>query len=458
MYPRLKSLVPQIIILLGITCLLLQGCDHREGSTEAANTHRVDKAESISKDMAESKTAPLPEPKLLLHEPVPISIYEVPSQALIQWYGVRKVQPALLIYANNPMLQTSPFFRIKDLLQPLADANPEPLRYSITNPAVMPGMTLHAALETGLFSAVYWIMPTKADLKDLSVEAFRKQLMLTNALSVEEAQTLTLRDGVFSGTVRGVPFHAVHPDVAFTISGPTVFHFDLGYLAALYKGEIKTQVFAMIYETLKHLRDRNIETVSASFSYSQETREVALGSRFIAPVFKKLFEQPQLLDEQPPEAWRQRAEALYLPNMFLVSGGLKIYLQMAKNNPEDPSLHYALFELSRASQSTHKAALFHLAEAVKRDPVYALEYLALVPLALKEERQDEALRMLRLAHEALPDNPFITLELARALIAEDQRDPAVPLLQSLLDETWSETFYSMMPGMLEQLLAEARGE
>ena len=179
---------------------------------------------------------------------------------------------------------------------------------------------------------------------------------------------------------------------------------------------------------------------------------------FRSPVFKKLLEQPQLLDEQPPEAWQQRAEALYLPNMFLVSGGLEIYLQMAKNNPEDPSLHHALFELSRASQSTHKAALFHLAEAVKRDPVYALEYLALVPLALKEERQDEALRMLRLAHEALPDNPFITLELARALIAEDQRDPAVPLLQSLLDETWSETFYSMMPGMLEQLLAEARGE
>lgn len=458
MYPRLKSLVPQIVMLLGTTCLLLLGCDHREESVKAANTQIVDKAASVSKDTAEPKTVPLPEPKRLLHEPVPISTYEVPSQALLQWYKVRNAQPALLIYANNPMLQTSPFFRIKDLLQPLAEANPEPLQYSITNPAVMPGMTLYAALETGLFSAVYWIMPTKADLKDLSVEAFRKQLILNNALSVEEAQTLTLRDGVFSGTVRGVPFHAVHPDAAFTISGPTVFHFDLGYLAALYKGEIKTQVFAMIYETLKHLRDRNIETVSASFSYSQETREVALGSRFIAPVFKKLFEQPQLLDEQPPEAWQQRAEALYLPNMFLVSGGLKIYLQMAKNNPEDPSLHYALFELSRVSQSTHKAALFHLAEAVKRDPVYALEYLALVPLALKEERPDEALRMLRLAHEALPNNPFITLELARALIADDQRDPAVPLLQSLLDETWSETFYSMMPGMLEQLLAEARGE
>ena len=56
MYPRLKVLVPQIIILLVITCLLLQGCDHSEESTEAANTHRVDKAESISKDTAEPKT------------------------------------------------------------------------------------------------------------------------------------------------------------------------------------------------------------------------------------------------------------------------------------------------------------------------------------------------------------------------------------------------------------------
>lgn len=441
MNPRLKSLVPQIVMLLGVTCLLLLGCDHREESTKAASR---------------PKPAPLPELKLLLQEPVPISIYEVPSQALLQWYAVRKLKPALLIYANTPMLQTSPFFRIEDLRRPLAEANPEPLRYSTSNPAVMPGMTLHAALEAGLFSAVYWIMPTKAGINDLSIEAFRRQLILSNALSVEESQTLTLSEGVFSGTVRGVPFHAVHPEAAFSISGPTVFHFDLGYLAALYEGEIKTQVFAMIYETLQHLRDQNIETVAASFSYSQETRKVALGSRFIGPVFKKLLEQPQLLDQPPPEDWRQRADALYLPNMFLVSGGLKIYTQMVKNDPEDPSLHYALFELSRASQSTHKAALFHLGEAVKRDPVYAFEYLSLVPLALKEKRSDEALRMLRLAHEALPDNPFITLELARGLIAEDQREQAVPLLQSLLDETWSETFYSVMPGMLEQLLAEAR--
>jgi len=38
MYPRLKSLVPQIVMLLGTTCLLLLGCDHREESVKAANT------------------------------------------------------------------------------------------------------------------------------------------------------------------------------------------------------------------------------------------------------------------------------------------------------------------------------------------------------------------------------------------------------------------------------------
>jgi tetratricopeptide (TPR) repeat protein len=455
MYPRLKFFVPQIIILLITTCLLLQGCDHSEESTESTNTHSVDTSESIAKDTAEPKAGSLPESRSLLHEPVPLSVYEVPSQALLQWYEVRNVQPALLIYANNPLLSTSPFFKIEDLLQPLADDNPNPLRYGISNPAMMPGMTLHAALEAGLFSAVYWIMPTKADITDLSIEVFRKQMKLTNALSYEEAQSLTLRDGVFSGRVRGVPFHAIHPEVAYTIPGPTVFHFDLGYLASLHEGEIKTQVFPLIYQTLKHLRDLNIKTVSASFSYSQVTREVAFGSRFIAPVFKQLFEQPQLLDEQLPKNWKQRADALYLPNMFMVSDGLKIFLQMAKDDPADPSLQYALYELSRASESTHKAALFHLAEAVKRDPVYALEYLYLVPLALKEDRTDEALRMLRLAHEALPDNPFVSLKLAQGLMAEGQGDQAVPLLQSLLAEEWSVAFYPDMPEVLEQMLADA---
>jgi tetratricopeptide (TPR) repeat protein len=258
--------------------------------------------------------------------------------------------------------------------------------------------------------------------------------------------------------VRGIPFHALHPQADFSIKGPTAFHFDLSYLSPLYKGEIKTPLYPLIYQRLKHLRAQRVETVAASFSYSQVSGEVALGSRFVGDVFAQIFKQPKMLDEKLPVAWKQRANALYLPELFNVEQARNILLQQAETNPDDASLHYALYQVSRESSSTRQASLGHLAEAIERDPVYALEYLALAPMAREKGHPDEALRVLQLAHEANPDNPFIALELAQTIIALGHGNIAVPVLQKLLNLNWSATIYPDMPKYLEQLLTEAGKE
>lgn len=451
------------ILLIGILLSLLNGCEQREEAGVAGSTssdmrlvEKKDRDDQSTLHTGQTEKTAKIETKRLLNEPVSLSIYEVPSQALLQWHQVQGAQPALLIYANNPMLVSVPSFKIKNLLQQLVAGNEDSLRVDIANPAVLPQMTLHAALEAGLFSAVYWVMPSKADIADLSLDVFRKQMMLINALSPDEAQTLTLQDGVFSGRVHGVPFYAVHPQAQFSISRPTVFHFDLSYLIPFYQGEIKTPVFSLLYNTLKHLRDRKFETVSASFSYSQMTREVALGSRFLAAVMKTLFEQPELLDQGVPKNWQQRANALYLPEMYLITETLNILMKMIKENPGDPSLQYALYKVSLESMKTYSSALSHLAEAVKGDNTYALEYLILASLAREQNRPDQATRMLRLAHEALPDNPFITLDYSRALIMEGKKEQAVPLLEALVEEPWSKTFYPDKPEIIRELLDRAR--
>ena len=452
---------------LTLALLLLCGCEEKE--TASANRLPTGSGQTSTVSATTAITPPphLAEPAadisvpqettLLLQKATTLQRYEVPSQALLSWYALREARPALLIYANDPLLQTiSPSIQ-NNLMEQLAKGNDSSLDLTSSDIAILPKMTLEAALQAGFFSAIYWVMPVTVEMAELSINVFRTQMMQLGAMDDEEARQLTLHDGVFSGTVGGVPFHALHPKAKFAINGPTVFHFDLSYLAPLYQGEIKSQVYPLIYQTLKLLRDQRVETISASFSYSQISGEIPLGSRFIGDVFAQLFTKPQLLDENLPQSWQQRAKALYLPELFSNSDARKTLLGLLATEPDDPSVHYALYSISRQVSAARNSALDHLAEAVRRDPVYALEYLQLAPVAREMGQPDEALRMLRLANEASPDNPFITLERAKALVKAGQGENAAPLLRQLRNREWSKIFYPDMPAYLEQLLTESGG-
>ena len=84
---------------------------------------------------------------------------------------------------------------------------------------------------------------------------------------------------------------------------------------------------------------------------------------------------------------------------------------METTHPTDPSVKYGLYQVSRDLKDATKA-LEYLQQAVSIDPVYALEYLQLFSVAKERNRPQQALKMLRLAEEALPDNPFISLRSA----------------------------------------------
>ena len=390
----------------------------------------------------------------LLHAPTTLQRYETPTQALLQWYALRDARPTLLLYSNDPLLQSTDPAIQENLLGRLADHDQAALRFDNANPALLPEMTLRAALDAGLFSAVYWVMPTSGEMSELSVEAFRTQMGQFGAASDAEVRSFTMRDGVISGSIRSVPFHALHPQATIAIRGPAVVHFDLSFLSPLYKGEIKTPIHALIFQSLKHLRDQRVKALSVSFSYSQVDGKVSLGSRFIGDVFNQIFKQPEILDKQLPTAWQLRANALYLRKLIMAQKARDTLLQLKNVNNEDPSIDYALYKVSREIKTERQAALGHLAKAVQGDPVYALEYLILAPVASEKKRPDEALRVLRLAHEALPDNPFVTLELARALIANGQSSNAEPFVRKLLELNWSAFFYPDMKKSLQKMLAK----
>jgi hypothetical protein len=435
------------ITLICATLLLLSGVYDCREALAATLPHKATESPNET-----------PPGKILLHDSIELEHYELPFQALQKWYTFRDVRPALLLYSNDPLMQPASATIQKSLMERLAGQDQEALRYDSPDPAIMPKMALHAALEAGLFSAVYWMMPTQVDKSELSVESFRTQMVKVGGMTDEEAKTLTLRDGVFSGSVRGLPFHALHPQAEVKIPGPAVLHFDLSYLAPLYQGEIKTGIYSLVYQALKQLRDQQVEATFASVSYSQVSGEIPLSSRFLGDVLAQLIKKPVMLDEKLPQAWQQRANALYLPEMFISKQSRNLLLQLAQANPEDPSLHFALYEVSRELKATTGAALGHLAEAVQRDPVYGLEYLTLASVAREKGLPYEAQRMLRLAFEANPGNPFIALNLAQALINARHGASAIPLLEQLLQLKWSTVFYAGMREDLQRLLDEASSQ
>ena len=114
--------------------------------------------------------------------------------------------------------------------------------------------------------------------------------------------------------------------------------------------------------------------------------------------------------------------------------------------------------MSKELKATTGYALDHLAEAVQHDPVYGLEYLTLASVARENGFPYEAQRMLRLAFEANPDNPFIALTLAQTLINAKHGTSAIPLLEQLLQLKWSTIFFPSMRETLQGLLDEASSQ
>jgi predicted Zn-dependent protease len=152
-----------------------------------------------------------------------------------------------------------------------------------------------------------------------------------------------------------------------------------------------------------------------------------------------------------PDNWEIRRQALYLENFFQKEKVHELTLGLQTNTPQDASASYALYrslrELKKGSE-----ALAALAEAVRLEPAYGLEYLTLSATALEKKRPDQALKMLDLAITAFPDNPFIPLQKAELLIQLGHSSAAVDILRQLQQVPWSGVYYAQLPDYIDSLL------
>ncbi len=389
----------------------------------------------------------------LLRNPIQPTLVELPTAALPVWREARGNKPALVFLSQDPFLAPIPEQVRAEALNLVQDGTKQEMLTRVATPAadplLLPSMALSAALEAGFFSRVVWVLPSKGGIDELQLKTFQEQLLGLGAVDQAEAASFTQTvPGTFAGTVRGVPFQAVHLDALPAIEAPIVLHLDLSYFLPLYQGEIKTPLYPLLAKTHLALRDKQWQAVAVTLSASNLNGVIPLASRFVAADAALIYREPGVLDGAMPPDWDTRARALYLENFFKKEEVRVLYEEMEQRLPKDASVKYALYQVLRQFKEGDKA-LVKLQEAVKLDKVYALEYLALADVAKEQNLPAQVQRMLTLANEAFPGNVFMQLRMAGFLKASGHAEMAEKLLADLRKQSWSAIYYPDMAKQLE---------
>ncbi|MDT8442156.1 MAG: hypothetical protein RQ723_10890 [Desulfuromonadales bacterium] len=451
------------ILFLCLTLALLTGCERDTAQPQQIPEKPLQQAPvatdgPIGREPAVAPAAEIEDirPEFaavrLLHDPAETILVELPTAALPFWRQKKESAPALVLLSQDPLLAPIPPALEQEVLQLLHDGTDAEIltrtAKPVADPLLLPSMAVSAAQRARLFSQVIWILPSKQAAEQLDLEIFLGQMLDLGAIDSAEADSFNETGlGMFAGVVGGLPFQAVHLDALPELTRPVVVHFDPSFLKPLYRGEIKTPLYPLLAELLGKLRDRNWQTVGASVSRSSLNGSIPLPSRFVSVDVARLFEEPRLFEADMPRTWDLRARALYLENFLKKEEVRELYEEMEARTPEDPSVKYALYQVLRQFKEVN-AAMVKLDEAVRLDPVYALEYLSLAEIANEKNLVDQVERMLRLAVSAMPDHPFLQLRLAGYLQTTGQDEEAEKLLTKLREKPWSPVYY---PDMVKQL-------
>ncbi len=430
--------------LIAILCLFLLftiGCEQNPGKAGAPATAEP--------------------PQRRLQKPLEPVAVELPTAALPVWRQHRQENPALVMLTFDPFLKPIPAplsERARDLVGTgtLKDITRHG-SYWRADPVILPAQTLSAALEAGLFSRIDWIFPSKVPPEQLEVARFREQMIEAEFLTPAEAEAVTLTDGIYTGTVRGIPFRAVHHQRFTELPESSILHIDLSYFRGLYDNEIKTPLYDLLHQTAGRLLKMKEQPLGVTLSYSTIEGAISLDTRFLLHDLAATLRDPQMLDKAMPKVWGNRAQALYAADMFTESKKLELYRESARLAPEDPTAVYDLFQAHFLAKEL-EPALQALDRTVALDPGYGAAYLDLAQMALEDGQAEIALDLQEKAAAVFPLNPFIDLQRADLLLQLERRDEARALIAPLQELDWSVVYHEGVPATLTAMAEAASAE
>ena len=409
--------------------------------------------------VAESTPAPKPAPtRALFQKPVEPGIFELSSGALVLWRNFADQKPALVLFSTHPFLDPLGAAEQEAIVKFVKTATPAELvrrsRLNAPDTIFVPPQTVSAAIESGMIGELVFVQPTTREVEKFSLVNFQKRAFAAGFLNEKEALALTLKDGIISGTVRGIPFRCVHPETLPQIDRPVIVHVDLGYFMDVYINDVKTPMYNLLYQTARSIRDAGWQALAATLSFSNQEAEFSLDTRFIISDLAVLLLHPELLEGGTPPSWELRSNARLASAMFDETTASELTAKAVAVAPDDPAALYALSQRKFVERQPDEAFAL-LDRAVALDPGYALAYVDLGETALATGREAKAEELLKKAIKYFPNNPFIRITLADLLIQTDRSAEALPLIRKLQQLPWSLTAHPGVPPLLKEMAATA---
>lgn len=448
MNPLLATLVALLFLSAG--CAGLEKNGHRAGAQNPVPPEQFTSSPIPTQAPASAEK--------LLNISANLKVVELPSAAIPIWRTCRDQRPTLALFSADPFLDPIPE-QLRTAVSALVERGENSdfqtrAKVRLADPLLLPQQAVSAAVQGGFFSKILWVFPLPDEGNDVSLDVFRQQLIDGGLLEKDEADKLSLENGVFYGTLRGLPFQAATMRSLPSLDGPVVVHLDLSYFSALYRNEVTTPLYTLAHQTLEPLRKAAWPTPLATLSVSTEEGAVPMELRFLKDVLTETFAHPELLDAPLPESWTLRKDARYYETFYQGEIVLSSYLAMEKLAPQDASVKYDLYRVEMGTKEV-ETALGYLAEAVSLELGYGQEYVSLGLQFLERGRTEEGINLLQRAAGLFPDNPFIRLALAENYLILGKRQPALEIIQKLRELPWSPVYYPEMP---ELLLSLGKGE
>ncbi len=169
----------------------------------------------------------------------------------------------------------------------------------------------------------------------------------------------------------------------------------------------------------------------------------------------KVFSEPTLLNQPPPDNWTLLEKALYLENFYQPEKSRDLYVAMIENDPTDPAAHYGLYRNAR-SLNDQETARMSLLRAIELDPVYGLEFIRLAEESAEGGHLETSAAFLERATQIFPDNLGLKIRLAETWLAIDRKALARELIAELQTAEWSPIYAPEIPSHLADLAERAQ--
>lgn len=305
------------------------------------------------------------------------------------------------------------------------------------DPLILPEMTLSAVIELGLVSRVVWVLPAASEGMTIDHEALTTYL---GSLSRKIDPLVEVVAGLrYRTTIDGIPFEIALGMIP-PVETPAWLHLDLAQILAEYRGEVKHPMLMQVGGMLAGWRSNNLSVAGVTISYSTHTGDVPLSMRVLGSMVGELIAEPSRLDEEIDPLYEKWGRLLYLEAFFSYEEIGNLLTGMLEISTDRAWVWYANYSFAKKMGGFPAAEKF-LAEAVKRDVGYAMEYINVAVDDGERFRKETVIELTRQAVAATKGDPLFVVTLCEELRNAERWNELESCIGRARQYPWSSIYY-----------------